>query len=317
MFGSLISAPGANALLSKKRVWENFSTPSLTALEKPSPAPEGTRENRSSVYDLASGRHSFHTLDTYEGRNGEPATLHKYLYTHGNPVSFTDPSGNLSLSELSVSIYVRTTFAATNFATSYPRVVAGARLAVAAVSAVGFLADPQEASALALSTGNPAAAGLALADDVAYGLYAGARVLRQAASTTGRLNILRQVEPALIGASQRIESIASDAVVGFRGSLSTGQRFSTGEPFNPTDFDVDAFIVSDTLSRRIGGRNGSFRDGRNVPEVSSIADELEELFSTIPGHRSEPGKPFTFRVWTTQEFQERVATSRHEIFGNF
>jgi RHS repeat-associated protein len=41
----------------------------------------------------------FHTQDSYEGRNGEPLTLHKYLYANGNPAMFTDPSGNMSLME--------------------------------------------------------------------------------------------------------------------------------------------------------------------------------------------------------------------------
>lgn len=39
----------------------------------------------------------FHTMDTYEGRNGDPLTLHKYLYTHSNPVMNVDPSGNAAL----------------------------------------------------------------------------------------------------------------------------------------------------------------------------------------------------------------------------
>ena len=39
----------------------------------------------------------FHNKDTYEGRNGELATLHKYLYAHANPVMFMDPSGNKTL----------------------------------------------------------------------------------------------------------------------------------------------------------------------------------------------------------------------------
>jgi hypothetical protein len=40
-------------------------------------------------------------MDTYEGRPGEPLTLHKYLYAHANPVMGVDPSGYLTLSELS------------------------------------------------------------------------------------------------------------------------------------------------------------------------------------------------------------------------
>ena len=41
----------------------------------------------------------FHTQDSYEGRNGEPLTLHKYLYANGNPASYTDPSGYMGLIE--------------------------------------------------------------------------------------------------------------------------------------------------------------------------------------------------------------------------
>jgi RHS repeat-associated protein len=35
----------------------------------------------------------FWTMDTYEGDNEDPLTLHKYLYAHGNPVDGADPSG--------------------------------------------------------------------------------------------------------------------------------------------------------------------------------------------------------------------------------
>jgi RHS repeat-associated protein len=45
----------------------------------------------------------FHTRDTYEGRNGEPLSLHKYLYANGNPVMMRDPSGRFSLVELSAT----------------------------------------------------------------------------------------------------------------------------------------------------------------------------------------------------------------------
>lgn len=54
---------------------------------------------RARYLNTTSGR--FHSQDTYEGRNGEPITLHKYLYANGNPAMFTDPSGNVTLGEMS------------------------------------------------------------------------------------------------------------------------------------------------------------------------------------------------------------------------
>jgi len=38
-----------------------------------------------------SGR--FWSMDDFEGRGHDPASLHKYLYAHGDPVMFSDPSG--------------------------------------------------------------------------------------------------------------------------------------------------------------------------------------------------------------------------------
>ena len=39
----------------------------------------------------------FWTLDTTEGDNEDPLSLHKYLYCHDNPVNMTDPSGNVPI----------------------------------------------------------------------------------------------------------------------------------------------------------------------------------------------------------------------------
>jgi hypothetical protein len=35
----------------------------------------------------------FQTMDSYEGNTQDPASLHKYLYAHANPVNGIDPSG--------------------------------------------------------------------------------------------------------------------------------------------------------------------------------------------------------------------------------
>ena len=52
---------------------------------------------------LEPDRGRFWTMDNYEGRGHDPATLHKYLYCHADPVNGIDPSGMFSLSELSAS----------------------------------------------------------------------------------------------------------------------------------------------------------------------------------------------------------------------
>lgn len=47
---------------------------------------------RARYLDVETGR--FWSLDEFEGMKTESITLHKYLYAHGNPASYTDPSGN-------------------------------------------------------------------------------------------------------------------------------------------------------------------------------------------------------------------------------
>lgn len=46
---------------------------------------------RARYYDPATGR--FRRLDPFMGNINDPQSLHKYLYTHANPVMFADPSG--------------------------------------------------------------------------------------------------------------------------------------------------------------------------------------------------------------------------------
>lgn len=101
--------------------------------------------------------------------------------------------------------------------------------------------------------------------------------------------------------------------MGYRGSLSTGTKYSTGGPFDPTDWDVDAFIVSDELAAKIGNSN-PFRDGRKITDIEKIADDLEISYKNISGYRTEVGKPFTFRVWTQAEFDKIVKPNGYKLF---
>jgi RHS repeat-associated protein len=52
---------------------------------------------RDRYYDFNTGR--FTRQDTYEGNHSNPLTLHKFAYTHNNPINGIDPSGFVTLSQ--------------------------------------------------------------------------------------------------------------------------------------------------------------------------------------------------------------------------
>ncbi|HEW98754.1 MAG TPA: hypothetical protein ENF37_08990 [Beggiatoa sp.] len=60
---------------------------------------------RARYYNPASGR--FLSMDSFNGFQTDPITLHKYLYANANPVNMVDPSGQFSLGSLSASISIR------------------------------------------------------------------------------------------------------------------------------------------------------------------------------------------------------------------
>jgi RHS repeat-associated protein len=78
---------------------------------------------RDRFYDAETGR--FNRKDIYEGRLGEPLTLHDYLYTHNNPTNNIDPTGFFSLGEILVSFTLAANL--TGIVSFAPSVVAGSR----------------------------------------------------------------------------------------------------------------------------------------------------------------------------------------------
>src|SRR5581483_9717740 len=59
----------------------------------------GLYYNRARYLDVRTGR--FWGMDTYEGENGSPLSLHKYLYAAADPILWRDASGNTPLSDFS------------------------------------------------------------------------------------------------------------------------------------------------------------------------------------------------------------------------
>jgi RHS repeat-associated protein len=64
---------------------------------------------RQRFYDSGTGR--FTRRDVYEGNIENPASLHKYLYTGGNPVNATDPTGLYTLAEAQAATAIANTLA--------------------------------------------------------------------------------------------------------------------------------------------------------------------------------------------------------------
>lgn len=109
------------------------------------------------------------------------------------------------------------------------------------------------------------------------------------------------VDSKLAGVKEAILSLDPNAVVGYRGSLATGTKFSSGLPFDPKDFDVDAFIISDKLDEGFLPFS-PFHNGRDIKGLTGISDFLEGEFKKFSGYRTEKYKPFTFRIFSGADF---------------
>ena len=61
---------------------------------------------RARWYDPSSGR--FTSMDSFAGSNGDPISLHKYLYANADPINNWDPSGYVTLSDQMQGLQIRT-----------------------------------------------------------------------------------------------------------------------------------------------------------------------------------------------------------------
>ncbi|MDR2440002.1 MAG: RHS repeat-associated core domain-containing protein [Planctomycetaceae bacterium] len=99
----------------------------------------GQQYLRARYYDPATGR--FNRLDPFFGNLNDPQSLHKYLYTHADPVNGIDPSGKFLIG-LSLSMFFGSALRSKEGAT----IGVGQQLilglgAVAAGSGLGYIID--------------------------------------------------------------------------------------------------------------------------------------------------------------------------------
>ncbi len=101
-----------------------------------------------------------------------------------------------------------------------------------------------------------------------------------------------------------------DARAGFRGSLARGTKGARkgGGPFDPTNFDVDAFIVSDDLAAAIPKAAKGFRNLGRLPEHRGLIKSISDKLRGIPGHRDEAVK---IQVFSVEEFNKLLPNEIH------
>ena len=87
-------------------------------------------------------------------------------------------------------------------------------------------------------------------------------------------------------------------------------------PFLPSDFDVDAFIVSDELAQFFSNRFRTFRKTSELTEfgVTDIVNSIDEALRANPviGPDLRPD-PFDFRIFTQFEINDLLATQVDEV----
>ena len=249
---------------------------------------------RARYYDPKQGR--FRTQDPFGGVQREPLTLHKYLYANVDPINVIDPSGKFGLAEFSVVNKIRgelSTF----------QIDVGTSLLEAK------LTPNSDGNFSAAGNGLFIVLGLAPASTNALG-----KIIGRVKGKVKRLFILGKVKRIVSTNSRQILSMFPDAKIGVRASLGRGFKgpHKKNAPFDPDDFDVDAFIVSDDLAKLIPANGNRFRSAREIDSLQPIQDRIDRLLrSELDGLRSEP---FTFRVFTQEEFARKVGIDERVFF---
>ena len=177
----------------------------------------------------------------------------------------------------------------------------GVRVAFTVLTLASAAHDP---AAFVASFESPNAAMGVLAADAGFVLYYSRRAVN---FTTGfiaaRMEVRPAVEEVLSQSAQRLRQLDPDVLVGFRGSVARGYKgpHKGNDPFDPNNFDVDGFVVSDKLAAKIPKIRGArFANAQNSPELAAEQQRIDgELRSKLKGLKDDD---FTFRVFTYQEY---------------
>ncbi len=220
---------------------------------------------RARYYRAENGR--FWTMDSYEGSQSDPLSLHKYLYAHASPVNGWDPSGNNFVQSLG-ALYGSAQLAALKFLTvagSY-----GTAELTLGIMALGYAENINQGSYLA--------AGIALGiDAVSFGQ--GGQILRFPAWT--KLSELKNwartlhVEHVADAPASRKAMAAS---LQFAEEIAPGSIRVGGAGAQGADIAAEALVngVSLTLKREVSVFQGDLTKNAGKALYDKILDEAAQ-----------------------------------------
>jgi RHS repeat-associated protein len=81
---------------------------------------------RARYMNASTGR--FWTMDSYSGTSHDPISLHKYLYANGNAPNLIDPSGNVTIPDITVTLQIRTTIQGNSYVVTISATIQTARV---------------------------------------------------------------------------------------------------------------------------------------------------------------------------------------------
>jgi hypothetical protein len=114
------------------------------------------------------------------------------------------------------------------------------------------------------------------------------------------LSSIRELDPA--------------ARVGIRGGMARGFKSSHrgGGPFDPSDFDIDAFIVSDELAA-LFPKQAWWRNAAEVG-LGEFQTNFDATLRVLPEFQGLRSSPLSFRIFTTDEINKKLLGGDTQIF---
>jgi hypothetical protein len=250
----------------------------------------------------------FQTMDSYEGSQGDPLSLHKYLYAAGNPVNNIDPSGH----EFSISgVFYSISAQAYLFGQTHAAVLGAAKvglttlsLGLVAADSAGLLTSDRTIAGIYLSSGgNPFAEASYVLGEI--------RTLRTALiaakTVPSAIQTFTQAETAIINEARQILNSAEFAQL--RAAKEAGRTLRVTINGRTIQYEAGAPWSGFTWTEQRGFVLGDEAFASEAELSKTVLHELHRLTigTIVPGGSISVASPAARETLDAYQFAEKAA----------